>query len=69
MIDLVAVLDDCTRDADVIGYATTADEAAEVFMAYMRDRMNAEDFAALSRPAFAYRMTTSAASPAFEPLW
>lgn len=65
----IAVLDDCTRDANVIGYAASTDEAAAVFMAYMQDRMDADDFAALTRPAFAYRSETSVTSPAFEPLF
>lgn len=65
----IAVLDDCTRTADVIGYAETEAEAADVFMAYMQERMDAEDFAALQRPAFYYRSETSVASPAFEPMF
>lgn len=65
----VAVLDDNTRDANVIGEAETEEQAADVFMAYMRDRMDAQDFADLKRPAFAYRVSTSVISPAFEPLF
>jgi hypothetical protein len=65
----IAVLDDCTNTADVIGYASTEDQAADVFMAYMKERMSTEDFAELARPAFYYRDQTSVASPAFEPMW
>lgn len=64
----IAVLDDNTRDANVIGYATDEQEAAMIFAAYMQERMEADDFAALTIPAFAYRMDTSVVSPAFEPL-
>lgn len=64
----IAVLDDNTRDAFVIGYAETKQEAAEVFKSYMAERMEPEDFAELQIPDFAYRMETSVASPAFEPL-
>jgi hypothetical protein len=64
----IAVLDDCTRTADVIGYAETAEEAADIFMACMKERMDAVDFASLQRPVYAYRMSTSVVSPAFEPL-
>lgn len=67
--DKIAVLDDCTRTADVIGYAATAEEAADVFMAYVQERSDPEDFATIERPTFAYRFTTSVASPAFEPLF
>jgi len=63
----IAVLDDNTRAAFVIGYATTAEEAAEVFKAYMSERMDAEAFAELEIPAFYYRIGTSVISPAFEP--
>lgn len=65
----IAVLDDNTRDASVIGHADTAEQAADVFMAYMKDRMEADDFAELERPTFEYRMETSVASPAFEPMF
>lgn len=65
----IAVLDDCTKTADVIGYAASESEAADVFMAVMKDRMGAEDFAALERPTFAWRRETSVVSPAFEPIW
>jgi len=65
----IAVLDDCTRTANVIGYALTEEEAAEVFMAYMKDRMGEDDFACLQRPAFAYRSETNVTSPAFEPIF
>ena len=64
----IAVLDDNTRDAFVIGHASTVEEAADVFMAYMADHMDAADFAELQRPQFVRRMTTSVVSPAFEPL-
>jgi hypothetical protein len=64
----IAVLDDCTRTSSVIGYASTPEEAADVFMAYMRDRMEADDFATLGRPTFVWRRETSAASPAWEPI-
>jgi len=64
----IAVLDDSTKTAYVIGFASTAEQAADIFMAYFKDRMNAEDFAELKCPQFAYRMSTSVASPAFEPL-
>jgi len=65
----IAVLDDCTRTANIIGHAATENEAADVFMAYMKDRMDAEDFAGLARPEFVYRSETSVVSPAFEPLF
>jgi len=65
----IAVLDDCTKTADVIGYAESAEEAADVFMAYMRERMEVEDFSTLARPMFIYRSETSVASPAFEPVF
>lgn len=65
----IAVLDDDTRDANVIGYATSEGEAADVFMAYMKDRMDADDFAALKRPDFYYRSETSVVSPAYEPMF
>lgn len=67
MPNKIAVLDDATRNAFVIGYAETAEEAADVFKAYMADRMEAEDFAELEIPHFYYRSETSVASPAFEP--
>jgi hypothetical protein len=65
----IAVLDDNTADASVIGYAETAEEAAQVYMAYNQERMSAEDFADLEQPEFEYRVSTSVASPAFEPLF
>lgn len=65
----IAVLDDNTADANVIGYASDADSAAEVFMAYMADRMDAADYADLARPDFTCRTDTSVVSPAFEPLF
>lgn len=65
----IAVLDDNTRDANVIGYAANETEAADVFMAYMKDRMDADDFATLARPDFHYRSETSVVSPAYEPLF
>lgn len=67
--DKIAVLDDNTKDAIVIGQAATEEEATDVFMAYMKERMDADDFAGLERPRFARRLSTSAASPAFEPLF
>lgn len=63
----IAVLDDNIRDANVIGYAGSADEAADVYMAYMQERMDAEDFAELKRPVFYHRSETSVISPAFDP--
>jgi len=69
MTDKIAVLDDCTRTANVIGYASTEEEAAEIFMRYMKERMDDDDFANLQRPQFAYRSETSVASPAFEPIF
>lgn len=68
-MEKIAVLDDNTRDADVIGFAGSEIEAADVFMAYMKERMDPEDFADLARPNFAYRMETSVTSPAYEPLF
>lgn len=65
----ISVLDDCTRDAHVIGEAANVEEAADVFMAYMRERMEPDDFAGLERPNFEWRRETAVASPAFEPLW
>lgn len=64
----VAVLDDNTRDANVIGYASNQAEAADVYRAYCAERMDADDLADLTIPTFAYRTTTSVASPAYEPL-
>lgn len=64
----IAVLDDNTADANVIGYAADETEAAEIFLDYHRERMSIADFAELQLPAFAYRSQTSVASPAFEPL-
>lgn len=63
----IAVLDDNTRDANVIGYAASEAEAAEIFMAYMKERMDADDFAELARPTFYHRSETSVVSPAYEP--
>ena len=65
----IAVLDDNTRDANVIGYAANETDAADVFMAYMRDRMDDESFAELKRPQFHYRSETSVVSPAYEPMF
>lgn len=65
----IAVLDDNTIDANIIGYAANENEAADVFMAYMKDRMEADDFSNLSTPDFAFRSETSVVSPAFEPLF
>lgn len=73
----IAVLDDNTRDANVIGKAETADQAADVFMAYMGERMTADDFADLERPSFARRsadtldkgLRDECADGAFEPMW
>lgn len=65
---MIAVLDDNTKDADVIGYANNEAEAANVFMAYVKARMDPEDFEEMERPAFVFRSETSVASPAFEPL-
>lgn len=65
----IAVLDDCTRTANVIGHAASENEASDVFMAYMKERMDADDFATLARPTFAYRSETSVVSPAYEPLF
>lgn len=69
MTSKIPVLDDCTKDAHVIGYASSEAEAADVYMSYMRDRMDPDDFATLERPAFAYRSETSVASPAYEPVF
>jgi len=69
MTSKIPVLDDCTKDAYVIGYASSEAEAADVYMSYMRDRMDSDDFATLERPAFAYRSETSATSPAYEPVF
>lgn len=63
------VLDDCTRDANVIGYASSEAEAAEVFMSYHRERMDADDFAELAKPAFAYRTDNAVSAPCYEPLF
>lgn len=65
----VAVLDDNTRDADVIGFAADENEAADVFMAYMASRMEGDDFAELDRPVFAYRIDNAVVAPCFEPLF
>jgi hypothetical protein len=65
----ISVLDDNTRDATIIGFAANETEASEIFMAYMKDRMDADDFANMEVPAFAHRHETSVASPAFEPLF
>lgn len=65
----IAVLDDCTRDANIIGYAKNEAEAADVFMAYMQERMAPDDFATLHRPTYTHRHETSVVSPAFEPLF
>lgn len=73
----IAVLDDNTRDAAVIGHAANPAGAADVFMAYMRERMEADDFASLERPTFAFRnpldldkgLRDECADGAFEPLF
>ena len=67
--ELIAVLDDNTKTADVIGYATTSAQAAEVYRAYMAERAVLDDGEEIKVPTFAYRDSTSVASPAFEPLW
>ena len=72
----IAVLDDNTRDATVIGFAANAKEAALIYSAYMADRMDADDFAELTIPDFAFRNPTDLAPElhaecsegAFEPL-
>lgn len=68
-MDRIAVLDDCTKTANVIGYVSSEEDAADTFMAYMQERMDADDFATLRRPTFVYRAETSVASPAFEPMF
>lgn len=65
----IAVLDDCTRDADIIGYAENEAEAEAIYMAYMKERMDEEDFSTLAKPDFAYRSQTSVVSPAYEPIF
>lgn len=62
MTSKLPVLDDATRDAHVIGYAETAEEAGEVFKAYMAERMEPEDLAELAVPAF-YRRSVESLSP------
>lgn len=75
MTKKLPVLDDATRDAHVIGYAATVEEAAEVFKGYMAERMEPEDFAEMVTPAFYLRGVESLSpelrdecrSGAFEP--
>lgn len=64
----IAVLDDNTRDANVIGYASNEVEAAEVYRSYHAERMTADEIEDLIIPTFAYRSDTSVVSPAYEPL-
>jgi len=73
----IPVLDDNTRDAMVIGHAETAEEAATVWSNYSRERMDAQDFADLTIPLFAYRnpigldagIAADCPEGAFEPLF
>lgn len=64
----IAVLDDNTRDANVIGYASTEIEAAEVYRSYHAERMTADEMEDMVIPTFAYRGDNSAVVPSFEPL-
>lgn len=68
MSDKIAVLDDNTRDANVIGYAETAEEAAVVWRAYMSERAYLAEGETLEVPAFARRIDGAAVVPSFEPL-
>lgn len=65
------VLDDYTRSAEIIGYATSAGAALRVYMRYMRDRMDSTDFSEMELPRFVYLSGSSSAIgiAAWEPQW
>ncbi|MTK63030.1 MAG: hypothetical protein F8N15_00410 [Methanobacterium sp.] len=50
------VLDDCTRTANIIGTATTAEEAAKVYQSYFAARTPLGDGESLTVPAYQYRL-------------
>ncbi|ODN69580.1 hypothetical protein [Methylobrevis pamukkalensis] len=70
------VLNDATRDARIVGYATTPDEAAGIYMAAIRAEMDPEDYAGIIPPTFAHRQPATLApelradcpAGAFEPV-
>jgi hypothetical protein len=49
------VLDDCTRDASIIGHADSPEAAADVYRTYMADRAILGEGETLQVPTFAWR--------------
>jgi hypothetical protein len=68
----IAVLEDNTRTAEIIGYAATAEQAADVYMTYLSGGMDPEDFATIKAPVFVRRWpgdTAAGDQYAWEPMF